>query len=103
MAKLRPISRSAANARIASCNANPESFNLSYGDWAACCVEDASGKATCIVCSKSTEQCSEYTEFKEVQELFNLLQLNQGLTLAPIRTPPKPTKPKTKRNPKAKK
>ena len=95
MAKLTPISRDEANAGIAACRADSGHFILSYGDWTACCVEDADGKASCIVCT-SDEQCSRYEEFKDVQELFNLLELSPGLKLAPLEDTPEPVKPEYK-------
>ena len=93
MAKLTPIPRDEANAGIASCKADPGHFILSYGNWTACCVEDAQGKASCIVCD-ADEQCSRYEEFKDVQELFHLLQLGPGLKLAPVEDTPEPTGPR---------
>ena len=92
MAKLTPISREEANVGIAGCRANPDHFILSYGNWTACCEEDASGKTSCIVCD-TDKNCSRYEEFKDVQELFNLLQLGAGLKLAPIENDPEPTEP----------
>ena len=93
MAKLTPISREDANAGINACRTDPASFELKYGDWTACCTEDENLKTTCIVCDKD-ENCSLYTEFRDVQDLFNLLELGPALKLAPIETAPEPTDPK---------
>jgi hypothetical protein len=92
MAKLTPISREEANIGIAACRADSGHFILSYGDWTACCVEDEAGEISCIVCT-SDERCSRYEEFREVQELFNLLQLSPGLRLAPIEEVPEKKEP----------
>ena len=94
MARLSPISRDAANAGIAACKGNPDHFILSHGNWTACCEEDpVTLKTSCIVCD-SEENCAQYEEFRDVQQLFDLLQISPGLKLAPLEnTPTEPKKP----------
>lgn len=83
MARLSPISRGDANAGIAACNADPDHYNLSYGDWTACCVGDTPGKVVCIVCNKA-QQCSRYEEFRGIRDLFGLMQVSGGLNLVAL-------------------
>ncbi len=84
-AKLTPISRGEANSAIAICNSTAGHFNLSHGDWAACCVEDANLKVSCTVCDKN-HNCSTYEEFKSTRGLFRLMEHSQASELAPKKT-----------------
>jgi hypothetical protein len=82
MARLSPISRGEADAGIAACWSDPNHYVLDYGNWHACCTEDASGNATCIVCTDD-ENCSRYEELRGSRPgIFGLLQISSGLRLA---------------------
>lgn len=82
MAKLSPIPRDEANAGIAACSADPGHFNISHGNWHACCTEGADGKATCIVCTDD-ENCSRYEE-SQLPDFLKIMRVSGGLRLAPV-------------------
>ena len=81
-AKLKPISTGQANGAIAMCKSTPGHFILRYGDWAACCVEDANLKVSCTVCNKN-KKCSTYEQFASKRDVLKQMKLRSGSVLAP--------------------